>query len=167
VEDVQVREAHAELAQLRQRLGHLAVIRWKPRGRGRSVTSRWCHMRANGTAARAANASPPAGESSDRRVCRPWVDKSDDRPGAIVEFVPGEGTSSTIVAPNASRQPRDPHVHARAAEGHALASSSARCRCPLASEPSARTIRCQGTAGSWQPLSTAPAKRGEPGDTSP
>src|SRR3954452_5247591 len=46
-------------------------------------------------------------------------------------------------------------------------SRSLRWREPLASDPSARTIRCQGTVGSSHSDSTAPAKRGAPGDTSP
>src|SRR3954452_1014194 len=50
--------------------------------------------------------------------------------------------------------------------GTPSASSSARWRAPLASEPSARTTRCQGTS-SAVPCSTVPAKRRAPGDTSP
>src|SRR5215207_7352522 len=51
--------------------------------------------------------------------------------------------------------------------GTPSASSSARCRSPFASEPSARTIRCHGTDGSSIADSTAPATRGAPGETSP
>src|SRR5207248_8729763 len=51
--------------------------------------------------------------------------------------------------------------------GTPSASSSTRCRPPFASEPSARTIRCHGSDGSWQSWSTAPATRGAPGETSP
>ena len=51
--------------------------------------------------------------------------------------------------------------------GTPSASSRRRWRSPFASDPSARTIRCQGTLGSSQTLSTAPAKRGAPGETSP
>lgn len=40
-------------------------------------------------------------------------------------------------------------------------------RAPLASEPSARTTRHQGKSRSVVPNSTAPAKRGAPGETSP
>src|SRR3954454_6518398 len=46
-------------------------------------------------------------------------------------------------------------------------SSSRRCRSPLASDPSARTTRCQGTLGSWQVDSTRPSKRGAPGLRAP
>src|SRR4051812_9645914 len=51
--------------------------------------------------------------------------------------------------------------------GTPSASSSARWHAPFASDPSARTIRCHGTVGSSHSDSTAPAKRGAPGDTSP
>ncbi len=43
------------------------------------------------------------------------------------------------------------------ANGTPSASSRRRWRSPLDREPSARTIRCQGTDGSWQAASTAPA----------
>jgi hypothetical protein len=52
-------------------------------------------------------------------------------------------------------------------KGTPSASSSRRWRAPLASEPSARTTRHHGSRGSSQAESTAPAKRGAPGDTSP
>src|SRR4051794_15147348 len=51
--------------------------------------------------------------------------------------------------------------------GTPSASSSARWRSPRASDPSARTMRCQGTFGSWQSWRTAPAIRGAPGEMSP
>ena len=41
--------------------------------------------------------------------------------------------------------------------GTPSSSSSLRWASPLASEPSARTTRCQGTSGSWWAASTAPA----------
>ena len=69
------------------------VIRWKPRGRGPRVISRWTHMRAYGI-----------------------------RAARMSTFSPRNGTPS--------------------------ASSSARWRAPLASEPSARTIRHHGSVGS-------------------
>lgn len=51
--------------------------------------------------------------------------------------------------------------------GTSSASSSRRWRSPFASEPSARTTRCHGTVSSSHPDSTAPARRGAPGQTSP
>src|SRR3954463_3195668 len=51
--------------------------------------------------------------------------------------------------------------------GTSSAASRRRCRSPLASDPSARTIRCHGTPSSSHSARTAPAKRGAPGDTSP
>ena len=47
--------------------------------------------------------------------------------------------------------------------GTPSASSRRRWRSPFASDPSARTIRCQGTLGSSLTDSTAPANRGAPG----
>jgi hypothetical protein len=55
----------------------------------------------------------------------------------------------------------------RPRNGTPSASSSARCGAPCASDPSACTIRCHGTLGSWQSWRTAPATRGAPGETSP
>ncbi len=64
----------------------------------------------------------------------------------------------SLAARMSTRSPRN---------GIPSASSSARCRAPLASDPSARTIRNHGTSASPQCASTVPAKRGAPGDTSP
>ena len=63
----------------------------------------------------------------------------------------GTGTQASRMS---TRSPR---------KGTPSASSSRRWRSPLASEPSARTMRCQGTSGSWHSDSTVPAKRGAPG----
>ena len=52
-------------------------------------------------------------------------------------------------------------------KGTPSASSSRRWRSPFASEPSARTTRCHGTVSSSHADSTAPARRGAPGQTSP
>ena len=51
--------------------------------------------------------------------------------------------------------------------GTPSSSSSTRWRSPLASVPSDRTTRCQGTRASPQACRTAPATRGAPGETSP
>ena len=79
------------------------------------------------------------------------------------------------VMPSAPHSPTAPYSGSRATamstraprKGTPSASSSARWRSPLASEPSARTTRCHGTVGSSQANRTAPAWRGAPGETSP
>ena len=120
-----------------------------------------------GVAAAPTRAMPPSSTSTpapSRTVARPGEQPRAREPEAALgggrsreqrrEARPASRgrSSGSRAARMSTRSPRN---------GIPSASSSRRWRSPLASEPSARTIRCQGTSSSHA-NSTVPAKRGAP-----